>query len=461
MVSLCLPAAVWAGQKVVDVCSNELQGGVDLADPHVKPLPNIPSLMIARMTRQPVGAIPELQGLHKTRKVVRRFKRPIGLLGRTEQGKYVVLQPIDLHLIGTDDLADVYLTLKKLAENNMAVPILGWTKIGGMPYLVRPLVYGSEPFAFWGASQAPIRFQHILDLEKIGEFLRALGRSTVQFGAEFVVPAEAYVNVGLWPGTDRDRVEGVSEYELRNTVLSRDYAFALEAFLGQVRFVMAPDGHLLIEDLEPKPLRLQDQTEFRMSYIANLDSWWFGRWTWYRYMLAAKLDGGDKPQFEEWLRGRERVGWQRQYMFLASLIAHSPEFLLPEVPLLNQPYISMVVDALMPFPRPTGSLKFKDNSSLRYHFRKHGNEMGYLDEAEYLAAAIDFIRQPPSEERLYFTRVRNGDIVLTDVRVSKMAVFSSDGKIRTFMKPSANFHGHEHDAYYIYEQMMGDLNLID
>lgn len=220
---------------------------------------------------------------------------------------------------------------------------------------------------------------------------------------------------------------------------------------------MDVDGRLKVEALPP--LVNDPELGYQVAMAEGNANWRFGRWNWYRYILAAQLKESEKPKFYDWLTDRSRVEWQMRFQFLAHLIRSSPVFYSRTVR-MSGPQIGMVSDLDFPHIRPA-QIQFKTRKSWREHFKKHGPEMSHLqDEDAYLEEARAFIQAPPSEKRLYYVR-KNGDVILTEVDADRMVVFSSEGLLRTFMRPSAQFHGHTYNNYYFYEQILKDEGFIE
>jgi hypothetical protein len=382
--------------------------------------------------------IPVLRGFRNTGVEVKRIGRLLGTVGKTNRGRHVLLEPFK------EEPAE-YRTLycmMKLVEAGVGVPVFGITMIAGKMYVVRPLIKGYAPMAIWGSLYNNSSFNQILDLEKMEQVLLKIYPGYVRWGL---------VKDARWTTLTRD-----SDFE--NETLDLQFSVFLNEFLEQIKFVATEDGHLLIEQLPTIVTKFTIGLPYNIGLDEAGNSWRFQRWNWYRYMLAAQLADDERPKFVEWLKNKEQVEWMMRFQFINKIVTNSPAFPGRRNRMTGPPF-GMIEDKVAPFRRPTANLKFKNNGALKYHFQKHGALMNYGDEAAYLQGAKDFVLAPPLDDRLYYVR-QSGDIVLAEWDGSRMAVFSPSGQLRTYMQPSVEFHDHNHNNYYFYEQILKDLDFL-
>ena len=76
---------------------------------------------------------------------------------------------------------------------------------------------------------------------------------------------------------------------------------------------------------------------------------------------------------------------------------------------------------------------FRKDSYLEQHYEKHGIEMGFDNEEDYLAAANAVVNNP---ESLHKTEKEDGDDVYFLESTGEFVVVSTDGYIRTYFIPS-------------------------
>jgi hypothetical protein len=86
------------------------------------------------------------------------------------------------------------------------------------------------------------------------------------------------------------------------------------------------------------------------------------------------------------------------------------------------------------------ALLFRSVGQYRRHCRDHRIEVGAKDCPEYELKALDFLTKPRTITMHECTRPK-GDVVRYDSGTEEFAIFSADGFIRTYMKPTSNWHG--------------------
>ena len=77
---------------------------------------------------------------------------------------------------------------------------------------------------------------------------------------------------------------------------------------------------------------------------------------------------------------------------------------------------------------------FRYHDRLREHYKKHGIEMGFASEDEYLAAANAVIANP---EALTKREKEDGDYLFYVEKTNEFVVLSTDGYIRTYFCPDS------------------------
>ena len=77
---------------------------------------------------------------------------------------------------------------------------------------------------------------------------------------------------------------------------------------------------------------------------------------------------------------------------------------------------------------------FRYHDRLREHYKKHGIEMGFASEDEYLAAANAVIANP---EALTKREKEDGDYLFYVEKTNEFVVLSKDGYIRTYFCPDS------------------------
>ena len=75
---------------------------------------------------------------------------------------------------------------------------------------------------------------------------------------------------------------------------------------------------------------------------------------------------------------------------------------------------------------------FRNQKLLREHYEKHGKEMGYHSEEEYLAGANAVINDSSS---LHKQEKENGDDIYYRESENRLVIVSTDGYIRTYFRP--------------------------
>lgn len=77
-------------------------------------------------------------------------------------------------------------------------------------------------------------------------------------------------------------------------------------------------------------------------------------------------------------------------------------------------------------------LIFRSMDLLAEHFEKHGSEMGYREEEDYLAAANEVVQNP---DALHKKEAEDGDDVYYLETSNDLVIVSTDGYIRTYFRP--------------------------
>ncbi|MCM1266947.1 MAG: zinc-ribbon domain containing protein [Bacteroidales bacterium] len=85
-----------------------------------------------------------------------------------------------------------------------------------------------------------------------------------------------------------------------------------------------------------------------------------------------------------------------------------------------------------PAPASTSLYFFRKEQYLQEHFEKHGAEFGYASADEYLAGANRVIASP---EALHKLEAEDGDDVYYLEASNEFVIVSTDGYIRTYLKP--------------------------
>jgi filamentous hemagglutinin len=73
------------------------------------------------------------------------------------------------------------------------------------------------------------------------------------------------------------------------------------------------------------------------------------------------------------------------------------------------------------------------------HCKRHLLEVGAKDCPDYEFRALDFLTRPP-QPSLHECKRSKGDIVRYDSTTDEFGIFSFDGFIRTYMKPTIAWH---------------------
>lgn len=84
-------------------------------------------------------------------------------------------------------------------------------------------------------------------------------------------------------------------------------------------------------------------------------------------------------------------------------------------------------------PTEEFNLKFRNNSLLEEHFKKHGGEFPYSTKEEYLAGANKMLNNP---DKLHKNEAEDGDDVYYLQETNEFIIVSLDGYIRTYFKPT-------------------------
>jgi filamentous hemagglutinin len=76
------------------------------------------------------------------------------------------------------------------------------------------------------------------------------------------------------------------------------------------------------------------------------------------------------------------------------------------------------------------------------HWYDHQTEFPEIaDEVEYERCAVEFLNAPLGPTMVEGVRSSNGDTIRYDRATQNFAVMQDDGMIRTFFRPSRNWHG--------------------
>lgn len=98
----------------------------------------------------------------------------------------------------------------------------------------------------------------------------------------------------------------------------------------------------------------------------------------------------------------------------------------------------------------TSTREMTSAQNAAHHFKKHGAEMGYKAEADYIQAAIDFTSYPP--EGTLQTKQTDGDTVFFLPTKGWFAIRTKEGRIRTFFERRENLKGYKSNMEYFNEQ---------
>jgi len=90
---------------------------------------------------------------------------------------------------------------------------------------------------------------------------------------------------------------------------------------------------------------------------------------------------------------------------------------------------------------------FRTVKDYQNHCLKHRLEVGAVDCPDYEMRALDFLTKPSSGSLHECTR-RLGDVVRYDSSTDEFAIFSNDGFIRTYMKPTTAWHQLPSNLHY-------------
>jgi hypothetical protein len=83
---------------------------------------------------------------------------------------------------------------------------------------------------------------------------------------------------------------------------------------------------------------------------------------------------------------------------------------------------------------------FRNLTEYQDHCLRHRVEVGAKDCPDYENKALEFLTQPPTSSMHECKRI-HGDVVRYDSITDEFAVFSFDGFIRTYFKPTVAWHG--------------------
>lgn len=100
------------------------------------------------------------------------------------------------------------------------------------------------------------------------------------------------------------------------------------------------------------------------------------------------------------------------------------EFLIPEKQVVTQ-------ETVIASEQGT-DYTFRSENLLEEHYQKHGLEMGFENEQEYLEAANRVVNDPNT---LHKTESEDGDDVYYLERTNEFVIVSGDGYIRTYFYP--------------------------
>lgn len=92
----------------------------------------------------------------------------------------------------------------------------------------------------------------------------------------------------------------------------------------------------------------------------------------------------------------------------------------------------------------TSALSAAENAAS--HFRKHGADFGFVSVDEYVAAATEFLHNPPATAQ---TKAQDDtDIVRFDADTARFAVMRADGTPRTYYILNPEIHGYPTNQAY-------------
>lgn len=92
----------------------------------------------------------------------------------------------------------------------------------------------------------------------------------------------------------------------------------------------------------------------------------------------------------------------------------------------------------------TRHLTARENAE--HHFKKHKYDFNYRTADEYIAAATDFVQDPPAG--IQTKTQADGDVLLFDPSSARFAVMQADGTLRTYFKLNPEVHGYPSNQAY-------------
>lgn len=85
------------------------------------------------------------------------------------------------------------------------------------------------------------------------------------------------------------------------------------------------------------------------------------------------------------------------------------------------------------------------------HCKRHQVEVAAKDCPDYEMRALDFLTKPP-QPSLHECKRSKGDIVRYDAATDEFGIFSFDGFIRTYMKPTVAWHKLPSNMHYFMQE---------
>ncbi len=378
-----------------------------------------------------VAHVPELKDIRLTGREVLRDGRTIGYLGRTFRGRFLLLQPVS-----SDSQAEIARMhrLNILAKQGLAIPYWGLVRSKGRRYWARPLVAGHLPIRSLERGNYALASQ-LDDLHRLRHAMKTID----PFFSEGVL---------YTPKLIADR-----SIDLSTMALSEADIIEWRNFLQPLAFVASADGRLLLEN----PVMSPNVTAgYIVRRAPEAITWPLNRWSGYAYFLMRQMS--DEERLKAVMQMRQPRDQQKTVDSIRNLwditvindiLQRSSDWRAGTFH-LNVTQQESILDRAQPHPRPQ-ILKFKSKEKLNYHAKKHASEFGLSKADEYMTSAIDFVQAPPSGNRQYFVR-ENAQIVVYDPDSSTFAVFTPEGTLLTYMRPSTKFNGHSYDMLYFLEQ---------